>query len=250
MTGSPKFRSKGNDAFSDWRGLPSVMRGWARTRSCPYSMKDIDRGGSLNSLASVDRAARRNSNDGKPHIRIPAPDGNAIVQKGLLPLRAINRRSPIRVFAGANLIGERGELAVPGYIEIVDRKLCGLLHRGARCNAFPSAVAHDHSVNLRGRRKSSAKKVRQRRLAKPKAAAADRGRDEIALIDRSVKMFAQRSFLGGKHARDKAGGVFPHDAAVGDPIDDQNRTDRKQDENTDAQTSVGINLKVRLFGSK
>ena len=56
MTGSPNVRSKGNVAFSDWRGLCSVMRGWARTRSCPYSMKDTERGGSLNSLASADRA--------------------------------------------------------------------------------------------------------------------------------------------------------------------------------------------------
>ena len=71
-------------------------------------------------------------------------------------------------------------------------------------------------------------------LAKLKAAAADSRRDEIALIDCSVKVFTQRSLLGGKPARDEAGRVFPHDAAVDDPIDDQNRTDRKQDENADA----------------
>ena len=47
-------------------------------------------------------------------------------------------------------------------------------------------------------------------------------------------MRVQRPLLGGKPTRDKAGNVIPHDATVGDPIDDQNRPDRKQDENTDA----------------
>ena len=36
--------------------LPSVMSGWASTRSWPYSMKVTDRGGSLNYLASAERA--------------------------------------------------------------------------------------------------------------------------------------------------------------------------------------------------
>ena len=84
-------------------------------------------------------------------------------------------------------------------------------------------------------RKSSANKICERRLGKLIATAADRGRDEISLIDCSVKMFPQRSFLGGKHARDKAGGEFLHDAAVGDPVNDQNRADRKQHKNTDAE---------------
>ena len=123
MTGSPNVRSKGNDAFSDWRGLPSVMRGWASTRSCPYSMKDTERGGSLSSLASMDRARVEMPMSGKPHIRVPAPDRNAIVQEGLLPLRAINRRSPIGVFVGANLICDRGELAIRRHVEMVDLKL-------------------------------------------------------------------------------------------------------------------------------
>ena len=47
-------------------------------------------------------------------------------------------------------------------------------------------------------------------------------------------MFTQRSLLGGKPARDKTRGVFPHYVTVGDPIDDQNRPNRKQDEDTDA----------------
>ena len=37
---------------------------------------------------------RRNADDGKPHISVTAPDRHAIVQEGLLPLRAVNRRSP------------------------------------------------------------------------------------------------------------------------------------------------------------
>ena len=84
-------------------------------------------------------------------------------------------------------------------------------------------------------RKGSANKVCERRLGKLIATAADCARDKISLIDCSVKMFPQRSLLGGKHARDKAGGVFLHDAAVGDPVNDQNRADRKQHKNADAQ---------------
>jgi hypothetical protein len=99
---------------------------------------------------------------------------------------------------------------------------------------FAIRVAHDQAVNLGGRRQGPAKKVRQCWLAKLKAAAADGRRDEIALIDCSVKVFTQRSLLGGKPARDKTRGVFPHYVTVGDPIDDQNRPNRKQDEDTDA----------------
>ena len=100
------------------------MRGWARTRSCPYSMKDTDRGGSLSSLASVERARVVMPMAANPIYVSPLQIGNEIVQKGLLPLRAINRRSPIRVFAGANLICERGELAIRHNVEMVDLKLC------------------------------------------------------------------------------------------------------------------------------
>ena len=67
-----------------------------------------------------------------------------------------------------------------------------------------------------------------------KASGVDCCRDEIALIYRSVKVRVQRPLLGGKPTRDKARNVIPHDATVSDPIDDQNRADRKQDENTDA----------------
>jgi hypothetical protein len=78
---------------------------------------------------------------------------------------------------------------------------------------------------------------------------------EIALIDCSVKVFTQRSLLGGKPARDKTRGVFPHYVTVGDPIDDQNRPNRKQDEDTDAhderrqQPECGLILRQMILAA-
>ena len=134
----------------------------------------------------------------------------------------------------ANLIRDRGELGIGRKVEMIDRKLRACRSTADHAQRLAITIAYNQSVNLRGRRQRSTDKVCQRRLAKLKAAASDGGRDEITFIDCSIKVPPQRSLLGGKPARDQAGRVFPHDATVGDPIDDQDRTDRKQHENTDA----------------
>ena len=138
------------------------------------------------------------------------------------------------MFVRANLSRERGDLAICHKVEMVDRKLRACCCTADHAQRFTIGIADNQSVNLRGRRQRAADKICQRRLAEPKAAGADRRRDEIALIDCSVKVPPQRSLLGGKPARDKAGGVFLHDAAVDDPVDGLYRADRQQDKSADA----------------
>src|SRR5262249_50039646 len=135
----------------------------------------------------------------------------------------------------ANLICESGDLAIRRKGEMVDRKFCACSSTADHAQRFTIGVADDQSVDLRGCRHRAADKICQPRLAEPKATGADCCGYEIALVDRGVEVPPQRSLFGGKPARNKAGGVFLHDAAVDDVVDGLHRPDRKQDESADAQ---------------
>ncbi len=157
------------------------------------------------------------------------------------------------VLAGPDQGGERGELAVPGHVKTVEPKpRSGFPARGAQ--RISLRIAQHDRLGLRCRRERSTDEIRERRIGKAIATAADGVGDEVRLMDCCVKMPPQRHLLRGKYARDQAAGEFLHDAASNEPILGQNRANGHEHQQADAQherrdqgkgTAVSIQM---LFG--